>query len=125
MTFTCPRRIAEGHADENGPFVFDGPNRDSYDRPSMGSSDLMGCSYCGSVSGEDFIRVVREHTVVGPTDKSYKLYLDDHHAKFYMHHLTPKQGDEFIALWNAGEVNWGYPGAPYVQLYVPHNTEDT
>lgn len=42
-------------------------------------------------------------------------------GKFYTHHLTPEQGNEFIKLWRAGEVPWGY--APYVRMYIPHTEE--
>lgn len=40
-------------------------------------------------------------------------------AKFYTMHLTPEQGREFFDLWQAGNVNWGYPGYPYRRLYLP------
>lgn len=46
------------------------------------------------------------------------------HAKFYTHHLSPEQGWEFWRLHKAGEVTWGYPGYPYVPLYLPGPSDD-
>jgi hypothetical protein len=40
-------------------------------------------------------------------------------GKFYTPHLSPEQGDEFIELWKAKKINWGYPGGPYVRLFIP------
>lgn len=119
--FTCPRRAAEGHARADGPFVHDGPNLDEW-RPDH------TCSYDGSLRPDLFMEYVRAGKSVGVTDKSYKFYLDEYEGsvrgakKFYTHHLSEAQGDEFIALWQAGAVVWGYPGHPYVRLYIPHTT---
>ena len=35
-----------------------------------------GCSYCGSISPEDFFAAVAAGSEIGPTDKSYKAYVD-------------------------------------------------
>ena len=40
-------------------------------------------------------------------------------GKFYTQHLSEEQGWEFDSLWKDHKINWGYPGAPYVKLYIP------
>lgn len=40
-------------------------------------------------------------------------------AKFYTHHLTEEQGWRFYELQRSLRINWGYPGHPYVSLYIP------
>jgi hypothetical protein len=34
------------------------------------------CSYCGSMHPDDFMKAAREKVELGPTDKSYKVYVD-------------------------------------------------
>jgi hypothetical protein len=36
----------------------------------------LSCSFCGSLNPDRFMELVREGWIVGPTDKSYKAYLD-------------------------------------------------
>lgn len=36
----------------------------------------LSCSFCGSLHPDQFMELVREGWIVGPTDKSYKAYLD-------------------------------------------------
>lgn len=114
---TCPRRA------EN-PWSHD-ENRDTY-APRHGLvSQPRGCTYCGSLPPDDFMEAVRRGAEVGPTDKSYKLYVtlstvgSTRDAKFYTPHLSPAQSREFYDLWRAGQVRWGYPGGPYRSLYLP------
>lgn len=115
--FTCPRRQAEGHASADSPLRMDGPMQDEWRKDGT-------CSYDGSVSGERFLEYVKAHKEVGSTDKGYKFYLPDIDAevhgagKFYTHHLSPEQSNEFYDLWVAGRINFGqFP--PYVRLYLP------
>lgn len=115
--FTCPRRIAEGHASADSPLVYDGPNQDEWRRDKT-------CSYDGSLHPDVFMEYVKAGKEVGTTDKGYKFYLDEYEGtvagakKFYTHHLSEDQGYEFFYLWQAGEINWAqFP--PYVQLYLP------
>src|SRR4051812_15216932 len=35
-----------------------------------------GCTFCGSMSPDDFLMLVKAGAQVGPTDKSYKLYIE-------------------------------------------------
>ena len=60
----CPRR---GEA----PFAMRGDDGKDFWR---GGGD--GCSYCGSISPEDFFAAVEAGAEIGPTDKSYKAYVD-------------------------------------------------
>lgn len=173
---SCPRRMNEW-----GPWE----RTEGLDEYRDGHGIIAGpraCTFCGSMSPEDFLERVKAGAEVGPTDKNYKLYLswprpdadtlfvlgstnasekphgdgwrswddltpdqleiarrdgygrDDTSlrrtfvlfgtrptvdAKFYTPHLSPEQGREFVALWQAGKVRWGYPGHPYRRLYVP------
>lgn len=68
---TCPRRVENGHADPDSPFVGSGTNLDTWRPDPTGSR----CSYCGSLHPDRFMELVREGWIVGPTDKSYKAYL--------------------------------------------------
>lgn len=115
MTHTCPRRIENG-MDREGPLVGSGPNLDNYDQERNG---YHTCSYCGSVEPGEFMQAVRDGVEVGPTDKSYKVYVGNHDGKFNPVHMTPEQGDEFRRLYVAGRVNVGYPGHFYTPLYIP------
>lgn len=115
-TFTCPRRIADGRT-VPGRFGGDGENKDRWRHDGT-------CSYDGSFSGEAFMEYVRAGHEVGSTDKGYKFYLPDWDdrvrgaAKFYTHHLEPKQSQEFFDRYLAGRINFGmYP--PYTNLYLP------
>lgn len=115
--YTCPRRIAEGHASADSSLRMDGPNKDSWDKNGE-------CSYDGSLHPDKFMEYVRAGKKVGTTDKSYKFYLDEYTephrgaAKFYTHHLSEEQGWEFVQLWREGKINFGeFP--PYVPLYIP------
>lgn len=117
-TFTCPRRAAEGHDRADSPIVYDGPDKDVW-------REDRTCSYDGSLHPDVFMDYIRDGGVIGPTDKSYKFYLEGYSGevhgakKFYTHHLTEEQGREFDALWRAGRLSWGYPGYPYVPLFIP------
>lgn len=71
-TFTCPRR-----AEIRGNVVEDWtqPGPDTYVTRAGLVAQPSGCSYCGSMSGDDFMAAVRAGAEVGPTDKSYKVYV--------------------------------------------------
>lgn len=95
----------------DGPYRGAGQNLDHYDH--------RGCSYCGSMDPEKFMQAVRDGVEVGPTDKSYKVYVGGAGQKFYTAHFAPEQAIEFRDLYLAGEVNMGYPGRFYNPLYLP------
>lgn len=118
--FTCPRREAEGATSER--FTFGGRNKDTWD-------ENHECSYDGSLHPDKFMAYVRAGKKVGTTDKSYKFYLDEYDephrgaAKFYTHHLSEEQSEEFVRLRLQGKINFGmFP--PYVPLYLPGMTNE-
>lgn len=58
----CPRAIEDGRTD----FIF----------PLSNKPDDGSCDYCGSLSGDVFMaRVQAGDVTLGPTDKSYKVYV--------------------------------------------------
>lgn len=118
-TFTCPRRLENGN-----PEAYGGLNSDTY-REGRGGlvGQARGCSYCGSMSPDDFMEAVRAGTKIGPTDKNYKAYVGEMEGKFYFQHLSDDQKKEFIDLLNDKKVNLGYPGyfynLPYFASVAP------
>lgn len=86
------------------------------------------CSYCGSLHPDDFMELVRAGVEIGPTDKSYKMYVEGPEAgrigKFYTQHLSPVQGREFWNLTVERRVTFGYPGYLYTPIYLPGASED-
>lgn len=61
---TCPRRM-EGFGPQAREEQYDGIRPDGT------------CSYCGSMDPDEFMRVLEDGTAeLGPTDKSYKVYVD-------------------------------------------------
>lgn len=85
----------------------------------------LKCSMCGSISGDDFLRVAEQGMLVIPTDKSYKAYvmydtglpeareiqkegnLTRHlrtggvqQVKFYYGHFDENQRRRFVDLYN-------------------------
>lgn len=66
----CPRRAESG-------INFPGPDRWETGRGIVGQDKVgLSCSYCGSLHPDRFMELVREGWIVGPTDKSYKVYLN-------------------------------------------------
>lgn len=116
---TCPRRIEQGLHQTDSVFKDSGPNLDGYGKRNGPVGQKRGCTYCGSMHPDDFMQAIRDGLEIGPTDKGYKFYVDGHAGKFYTQHLSEEQGWEFDRLWKAGSINWGYPGRPYVALFIP------
>jgi len=105
----CPRR--DEYPDAYPP---DGPDRYA---PGHGLvTQARGCTYCGSMDPDDFMDAVRAGATLGPTDKSYKVYIDATacHGKFYFQHLGEAQRREFFELFRDGRLTVGYPGRFYV-----------
>jgi hypothetical protein len=111
-------------ADPNSPMRGAGQDLDRYLSRHGLVGQRTGCTYCGSLSPEAFLDAVKAGAEIGPTDKSYKLYVEkrgEWGGKFYTPHfeLDQPRAQEFYDLWLAGRVTWGYPGHPYVRLYLP------
>lgn len=106
--FTCPRRIEDGMDLDSSPLRMSGTNLDTWRESNT-------CSYCGSMSGEDFMNAVKDNADITPTDKNYKAYVTykENRGKFYFQHLSNDQRIEFIKLLNDKKVNIGYPGYFY------------
>ncbi len=105
------------------------------------------CSYCGSLSEDRFFEAIAAGAVIGPTDKSYKVYLRGDgftqtyrncprdsdckgpdtcthwvtrpisQVKFYFQHLSDEGQHKFIDLYNKKEPKLGYPGRFYVTSF--------
>lgn len=71
------------------------------------------CSYCGSMHPDKLFEAINAGEELGPTDKSYKVYVG-HTQKFYFQHLSVEQRKQFIDLINAKTIKLGYPGHFYV-----------
>lgn len=128
---TCPRRAES----------FNFPQGDDLD----GYRDDSTCSFCGSLDPDEFMRRLEAQDIVlGPTDKSYKVYLKNKggaafkqtyrtdgdrsgdtskwvwetreidHSKFYFQHLSDEQKHRFVELINEKKLHFGYPGHFYV-----------
>lgn len=65
-----PKQHRCGRRDDGGVAAHLAPEYDTW------RSDGT-CSYCGSISSEEFFRVIEAGGTLGPTDKSYKVYVDD------------------------------------------------
>lgn len=113
-TQTCPRRIEQGRADPTSPLVGSGEGLDDWASRRGLIGQARGCTYCGSMHPDDFMQAVRDGKEIGPTDKSYKVYVDQMTGKFYLQHLTEEQRQEFIELHNSRQMRVGYPGYFYV-----------
>jgi hypothetical protein len=100
MSYLCPRRSEH-------PAIF-----------RLLSEDTLGatCSFCGSLNPDEFMKQAEAGVKLGPTDKNYKVYVNEH-TKFYFQHLTDEQMQKFVELMNAKKLNIGYPGHFYVLPY--------
>lgn len=87
------------------------------------------CSFCGSLKPEELFACIEGGLCeIGPTDKSYKIYikvfsaltgeaLPVRHLKLYFQHFTEEHKNKFIQLYNSGMMKLGYPGYFYQLPY--------
>jgi hypothetical protein len=85
------------------------------------------CSWCGSLSGEEFMRRVEEGTLqMSGTDKNYKIYIrategsPNLPVKFYFQHLDEDQMKRFVDLYNQKKLKF-YDGGLYVSPFFMTN----
>lgn len=120
MSFLCPRRRELGDAS-----VFKLPQTDEW----QDYNGARTCSRCGSIHPEDLFLAIETGCKLGPTDKSYKLYVDIPHPlrgqeieigsftqngsrtpimgvanyahhKFYFMHLSHEEKQRFTDIYN-------------------------
>lgn len=115
QTHSCPRR-AESFVRDDAVDTW--PVHDYSDAPGIINNSRRSCSYCRSLHPDDFMAAIRDGAEIGPTDKSYKAYVEwdgsPSRGKFYYQHLSEEQRREFVALLNDGTMRVGYPGYFYV-----------
>lgn len=99
--FSCPRR------DEAFNAVSAYPTEDQW----YNRGGRKTCSYCGSLSPDEFFAAVEAGTEITPTDKNYKAYVGS--EKFYFQHLSVEERKRFIELLNAKKMKLAYPGHFY------------
>lgn len=77
------------------------------------------CSYCGSISPEEFWRRAAAGRQLTPTDKNYKVYVAGetlHKSKFYFQHFTADDQQKFVRVLRGEEpfqFEFAYPGHFY------------
>lgn len=77
------------------------------------------CSYCGSLSSDEFFKRIEGGEEVGPTDKNYKAYIGGS-GKFYFQHFNEKDKLKFVDLYNLKKMKVGYPGYFYVKPFFTY-----
>lgn len=134
----CPRR-GEG---PSGAY----PGSDTWRREGkVGDVRVHTCSFCGSLRPADFLDMWAAGATVGPTDKSYKLYMDaagqavGGAGKLYTMHITsaedqarfkaladdalaqpaPDQDHLGVARGRENGPKLGYPWWFYSKVYLP------
>jgi hypothetical protein len=106
-THLCPRRSEMGITDSSHPFKV--PNSDHW-RMRDGHRT---CSWCGSLHPDDFMECAEVGKKLTPTDKNYKVYVDNT-TKFYFQHLSEAQKTRFVELMNGSLLIFAEPGFFYV-----------
>ena len=76
----------------------------------------LKCSYCGSLSQEEFFSRIKLKARLIPTDKNYKVYVDNY-EKFYFYHLDVDGQKQFIQMLNNKELNISTPGHFYINPF--------
>lgn len=104
----CPKR-------PQGPFKF--PANDSWRNDNT-------CGFCGSLNPEWLMgRLEAGDVQLTPTDKDYKVYVENAGgetfsthgaAKFYFEHLSVEQRKRFVELLQAKKIKLDVPGHFYV-----------
>ena len=106
----CPRR------DEGFPAVSAYPATDNWNE----RGSVRTCSYCGSLHPDDVFAAIEAFGELGPTDKTYKVYVHLPQAgqkKFYFQHFTTEEQRRFVELLNDGRIKFRGFGGFYVAPY--------
>jgi hypothetical protein len=105
--FECPRR-------SENPRARDVVGQDWWE------PDNNTCSYCGSMSVNDFFQAINDGQELTPTDKDYKVYVGN--KKFYFRHFNEEQSRLFIETLNAKMIKFAAPGYFYVLPFFIQRT---
>lgn len=100
----CPRRIES--------LVHKLPESDSWEK----RDGVLRCSYCGSAHPDFLFSSIEAEKLLTPTDKSYKVYIDDS-TKFYFQHLSEDERKRFTDLYNSGKIKVHFPGYFYTKPF--------
>jgi len=129
----CPRSVENG----GGP---DSPFKPPMNGEMTWREDDNTCSYCGSVNPDILMaRIEKGDISIIPTDKSYKLYIQNEggekflqaygdgkgeiivrehpQPKFYFQHLSDEQQSRFVELMNDKKIKLENPGYFYKLPY--------
>ena len=106
MTHPCPRMAEVGHGSKS-PFKL--PTDSKW-------RDNNTCSWCGGLNPDVALNMIENGAIVGPTDKNYKIYVDDM-KKVYFQHFENKHKDRFIMMLNDNKINFDSFGGFYVLPY--------
>lgn len=108
LLLKCPKR-------PQGPFNF--PENDSW-------RDDNTCSFCGSLNPNWLMKRIEAGDVqLTPTDKDYKVYVENAGgaafathgaAKFYFEHMSVEQRKRFVELLDEKRIKLDVPGYFYV-----------
>lgn len=116
---TCPRRA-------EGPFAVE-ELKDGWQM----KGNMLFCSYCGSLQPNMVLSLMTMGCVICPTDKNYKIYVEDKNrryiGKFYFQHFTDEDKLRFIELYNTKPRTFGiaHPGDFYVlPFFVRREVKD-
>ena len=126
--YRCESAISRRKAKVKGTEFMCGRRTEGYPSRTFPGPDYWRmdgtCNYCGSLSPTQLFKAIDDECEIGPTDKSYKVYIEGGKApkvhgarKFYFQHLSVDEKKKFIDLLNGGKIKLGYPGHFYVRPY--------
>jgi hypothetical protein len=104
----CPRRVEQGrdHGSENDEFLGD-----------------ETCSYCGSISGDYFMRRLEAGDVsLDPTDKNYKVYVRNKEGQPFRQ--TYRTDSKPFVGWHSPEHDWVTREIQETKFYFQHLSKD-
>lgn len=116
----CPRAIEEGKGPNS---VFKAPFNGEMEWREQPTPDAVlkvrTCSYCGSLHPDDLFALITIGLELGPTDKSYKMYVSGSGfwGKFYFQHFDENHRVKFVDALNDASTKIGVPGHFYTMPY--------
>lgn len=85
------------------------------------------CSFCGSIDPKSLFNELEKKSILTPTDKDYKIYLETKSGKekFYLWHLEDEDIYKIINLLEKNKVHLNYPYYFYKTPYILLNKNIT